>query len=739
MSPKQKIAVVGAGPAGLSAAFHLTDPECNPGWADRYEVDVYQLGWRVGGKGATGRNPDACERIEEHGIHLFGSNYFNSFRMLKTVYDQIEWDEHDKFRSLEEAFKPSTFTWGMDYVDGKWYGSEGRFPKTDSNPWTGSPDPDPELIVQAVLSMLSDELQEVVSREPGPKRNFPRRMLNTVRRWFGSRFYRFVYRIGLHTLQEAAEKVPPGHDRHVLVLELLQFGKELFELYVAQDPGDPKRHAKLVSLDMAITSLRGVIDDEVLSRGIDVIDDMNYRDWMAKHGASEITLRASSLQSIPNTALSYEYGDTTKIPSMSAATFVTFALRALVGKGSGGYFFAQGTGETIIKPLYRLLVQRGVRFHFFHKLVDIGPDAELPLIDTLTFDVQANVNEATYEPLRRLPSTGELVWPDRPNFEQLREGSAIRNGGFDLESWWTAWTPVARTELRRGVDFDHVVLAAPVGTYEHIGTQLLSHPTQGERWTRMVERVKSAATQSVQLWLSESTNDLGWTTPIEAGDRHVGATFGQDLTCYCDFSDLIGEECWPDDNRPKGLIYLIGALPDPDAIPDFDDHDYPKRRLSEIKWTTAQWLRTVGPLLPGSARSPIDPRSFDFDLLVSFDPSAPPSRGVNRLGQQFMKANIDPNERYTLSMPGSVGDRMDSWDSGFDNLALAGDWVYNGYNVGSFEAAVMGGKLAALTLTGHPTIDQVWGYSFLHPDRPGPQRAPLLSVELPAAKVVEPT
>ena len=50
---KAKIAIVGAGPAGLSTAFFLTDPATNPNWADRYEVDVYQLGWRVGGKGAT--------------------------------------------------------------------------------------------------------------------------------------------------------------------------------------------------------------------------------------------------------------------------------------------------------------------------------------------------------------------------------------------------------------------------------------------------------------------------------------------------------------------------------------------------------------------------------------------------------------------------------------------------------------------------------------------------------------
>jgi hypothetical protein len=49
------------------------------------------------------------------------------------------------------------------------------------------------------------------------------------------------------------------------------------------------------------------------------------------------------------------------------------------------------------------------------------------------------------------------------------------------------------------------------------------------------------------------------------------------------------------------------------------------------------------------------------------------------------------------------------------NLVLAGDWTYNGFNIGSFEGAVMSGKLASLTLTGAPTLDKVWGYDFLHP------------------------
>ena len=65
----QKIAILGGGCGAMAAAFWITARE---GWQTDYEVTVYQVGWRLGGKGASGRGID--NRIEEHGLHLWGGS-----------------------------------------------------------------------------------------------------------------------------------------------------------------------------------------------------------------------------------------------------------------------------------------------------------------------------------------------------------------------------------------------------------------------------------------------------------------------------------------------------------------------------------------------------------------------------------------------------------------------------------------------------------------------------------------
>jgi len=720
---KQRIAIVGAGPAGLSTAAHLTDPGLNPGWEDRYEIDVYQMGWRVGGKGATGRNPDANDRLQEHGIHVFGNMYFNSFAMVRSAYEHVEWDEHDKYRTIESAFRPSTFTYNLDYWNQRWHEAAGKFPFNDAVPWDNRM-PDEREIAQEVISMVDASLAAAVDARAAKHSGFVGKLVIEVERLIGRGAEKVMIALAKRMREEQSRPHPPHHQHHGLVLKVLDAAVALLGKLVDADPEDAALRINYTMADLAVTVLRGIIDDDVLAEGLDSIDHENYDVWLRRHGASERTMNSSTPQIFPNTALGYLHGDTTAVPTMSAAAYATFFLRQVTGSGAGAYFFAEGTGETIMKPLYRVLEQRGVRFHFFHKLTEVVAPADSTEIAALRFDVQATVvGGGAYDPLRRLDD-GELVWPDRPNFAQLDQGKELQESGADLESWWTPWKPVATAELRAGEHYDQVVLATPVATLPHVAGDLIHHPRVGASWTDMIDNSTTAASQAVQIWLSKTTRELGWDLTsgarVPSGehaalphlrDRYVGCLYQQDLTSFCDFSDLVAEERWPADNTPKGLIYFIGALADPEVIPDFDDHEYPARELARAQWSSVQYFRTISALLPKAVAAD-DPRSLDFDLLSPTDPTNRRT-GIYQFFDQFVKVNIDPNERYTLSRPGTVRKRFNAWDGGFTNLVLAGDWTYTGFNVGSFEGAVMSGMLASHAICGFPALEDIVGYD--HP------------------------
>ena len=83
---RQKIAVIGSGVGAMTATYAITTI---PGWDKLYDITVYQMGWRCGGKGASGRNKDHHWRIEEHGLHIWAGFYENAFRLMRDCYQAM--------------------------------------------------------------------------------------------------------------------------------------------------------------------------------------------------------------------------------------------------------------------------------------------------------------------------------------------------------------------------------------------------------------------------------------------------------------------------------------------------------------------------------------------------------------------------------------------------------------------------------------------------------------------------
>ena len=85
-SKKTKVAILGGGVGAMAAAWELTS---TPERRAKYDVTVHQLGWRLGGKGASGRNAAEGQRIEEHGLHIWMGFYENAFRVMRACYEEL--------------------------------------------------------------------------------------------------------------------------------------------------------------------------------------------------------------------------------------------------------------------------------------------------------------------------------------------------------------------------------------------------------------------------------------------------------------------------------------------------------------------------------------------------------------------------------------------------------------------------------------------------------------------------
>ena len=131
---KERIAILGGGVGAMSTAFELTSV---PNWQDRYEITVYQMGWRLGGKGASGRDEDYADLIYEHGLHLWMGFYENAFRQIRDVY--AEWNAKGYqppplWNDYTEAFIPRNYNVAMERMEGKWRPWVLQFPERSWQP-----------------------------------------------------------------------------------------------------------------------------------------------------------------------------------------------------------------------------------------------------------------------------------------------------------------------------------------------------------------------------------------------------------------------------------------------------------------------------------------------------------------------------------------------------------------------------------------------------------------------------
>src|SRR5215467_11028911 len=125
-----KVAIVGGGCAAIAAAFELSRAEHD----GKYEITMYQLGWRLGGKGASGRGPN--DRIEEHGFHVWMGCYENAFRLMRECYRELGRDPtRCRIADWRDGFFPAPFlTVAAPKPDGSYATLVSYFPPAEGLP-----------------------------------------------------------------------------------------------------------------------------------------------------------------------------------------------------------------------------------------------------------------------------------------------------------------------------------------------------------------------------------------------------------------------------------------------------------------------------------------------------------------------------------------------------------------------------------------------------------------------------
>ena len=434
-----KVAIVGGGCASVATAFELSRPEHE----GRFEVTVYQLGWRLGGKGASGRGP--ADRIEEHGLHLWMGFYENAFRLMRECYAELGRDpKRHPMASWEDAFVPDHVSGVADRSPGgRWSPWMVHFP-----PQSGMPgDPGParswtpaDYLARCVtlLRSLFDAIRVRTGGAPAPA--FRAEEAGAMLARLAS--YTELAALGgiveyLNMLDTAVRALPRYPGEMVLRFHdaLVRAARSQIETIVDKDD-EVRRLWEIVDLVLAV--VRGMVRDGLLTdpRGFDAINHLDCREWLSKHGASARSVNSAFVRALYDLAFAYEDGDRRGRASPPGRRFAARVRAFFTYRGAFFWKMQAGMGDVVFAPFYEVLKRRGVRFEFFHRLENVAAGAhagEPPDVDGAGFRRPGPDCRTGASTSRSSTCTGCPAGPRSPTGAQLVGGARMKREGWQFE------------------------------------------------------------------------------------------------------------------------------------------------------------------------------------------------------------------------------------------------------------------------------------------------------------------
>jgi hypothetical protein len=363
-------------------------------------------------------------------------------------------------------------------------------------------------------------------------------------------------------------------------------------------------------------------------------------------------------------------------------------------RGAMFWRMRSGMGDAVFAPLYKVLSLperrhpvghhelKPVQFHFRHELtgIRVARSGGIDFVKQLTFR-----------------TAGEQAGGERAKI-------AAERPILDHFGCWpnvdphadTAMGPPSSRNCFIQKDFDFVILATDFERFKELVAQLAASNTAPKRWRRAADAGATVATKTAQVWLARDLENLGWFR-----GSGIFTALGLPFDTWADMTHtLASERAWrstkPRQQAKRGrsemaepadaarsVAYFCGLLSDDEARASTKD--------------SVASVREVEALLNGMSK-----------LWPDFD--ARKDRPIEIHAQN----NAVGSDRYSLSLPGTIRNRLSPLDSSLANATVAGDWTACGLDVGCVEAAVMSGMLAAHAITGgEPSLASIVGYD--HP------------------------
>ncbi len=633
---RQKVAILGGGFGALTTAWNLT---ATPEQREKYEVEIWQMGWRLGGKCATSR--DAQNRVLEHGLHFWFGCYDNAWSMLRDLYEEWEKPAGCPFQTGLDAFDAQDFTplWTRQ-ADGSWGFWNVTWPTNDEYRGNGQV----ELSVRGMLSQLASLLKLVLKKSD--MEDHPAHA--TLDRLEDDLLAEGVAVAHHEDFRDVQQAFAPHHEKSLPMGDLFRDVLHIGAAFAA-----------------------GIVWDVLVRRkSLDALNAVEFREWLKSHGGNAAIVDGSSVvRAIYDCCFWYQEGSHAK-PSVGTGTAVRVILRIVTTyKGSVMYTLKAGMAEAVVAPMYDVLRARGVKVHFFHKTTGLHLDADGRGIERIALAKQA-VTPNGYEATTVVD--GVPTWPVEPYWDQLKNGAALKAAGVDFENHWSPAYPTEDVVLTRGTDFDHVVLGISMGGYKPLNDSEPSLAQElidaGGPFARMVEGIGLVPTLAAQVWLPETTEQLGW----DARPATVGGPEAYDI--WADMSQLNGVE-----GGSGSVHYFCGAYATTAYREPASASGTQGAALADVTAQFGDWVAANGTVnWCGRTAGPVPPN------------------------ESYIRANIDPAECCVGSGVGEVSLRLATDETGFDNLVLAGCYVRTGLNTTCVESAVMSGMQASRAISGFP-------------------------------------